>query len=199
VRTRQSVAALIVMAVMAFGSVACASQRDERIQMALSRRFQPSAIEIQDPIHRGMVVRQGQVLTLMAGGISAKPLRVTRPDRHGSIGHVMEFARVDVGTDGRIRAEAGELPVPKGTRIVVLDINVIGDRVHLLAHTADPLVAASRGGPAYGCAEFVYQIPRSVVQGGDPEPLLQLIEQSLEWSPEQRVCAPGDPQLCLEP
>ena len=192
-------AALIVTTAMGFVSLACAAVRDDRIPTALYQRFQPSRIEMQDPAHSGMVVRQGQVLTLMTDGVSAKPFRVTRKDSSAPAVHVMEFARVDVAADGRIRAEAGGLAVPKGTRMVVLDVGVIGERVHLLAHTAEPLAAAPGGAPAYGCIEFVFPIPRTVLQGGDVGPLLRLIEQSLEWSPEQRTCAPDDRQLCVEP
>ncbi|MGH9659678.1 MAG: hypothetical protein ACRD96_14110 [Bryobacteraceae bacterium] len=192
-------AALIVTTAVAFASLACAAGRDDRIQMALFRRFQPSRIEIQDPAHRGMVVRQGKVLTLMGDGVSAKPFRVTRADPASPSVHVMDFARVEVSADGRVRAEAGGLALPKGTRVVVLDVIAKGDRAHLLLHTAEPIAGPSSGEPVYGCTEFVFQIPLTVVRGGDVEPLLQLIERSLEWSPEQRICAPGNAQLCLQP
>ena len=192
-------AALIVTSAMTFGSLACAAEKDDTIQSALSRRFQPSAIEIQDPAHRGMVVRQGKVMTLMVDGVSAKPFRVTRPDPKAPPVHVIDFANVEVSADGRVHSEATGLAVPKGTRMVVLHVGVTGDRVHLQAHTAEPLATAPRGAPVYGCTDFVFRIPRNVLQGGDPEPLLQLIERSLEWSPEQRVCAHADSQLCLEP
>ena len=111
----------------------------------------------------------------------------------------MVFARVDVAADGRFRAEAGGLVLPKGTRVVVLDVIVKGDRAHLLLHTAEPLAGRWPGEPAYGCTELVFQIPLTVVRGGDVQPLLQLIERSLEWSREERICAPGNHQLCLEP
>ena len=111
----------------------------------------------------------------------------------------MDFARVEVSADGHIRGEPTGLAVPKGTRMLVLDIRVTGDRAHLLLHTAEPLPAASRPTPVYGCTEFVFQLPESVLQGRDPGPLLQVIERSLKWSAEQRVCARDDSQLCLEP
>ena len=196
---RRYVAALAGMAALTLGSLACAAEQDNTLQMALYRRFHPSTIEVQDPAHRGMVVRQGKVVTLMADGVSAKPFRVTRSDGKAPPVHVMDFARVEVATDGRIRSEPTGLAVPPGTRMVVLHVGVVGDRVHLQMHTAAPLAAASQGAPAYGCTEFVFEIPRTILQGGPPEPLLQSIERSLEWSPEQRVCTPGDTQLCLEP
>ena len=193
------VAALIMTTAVAFASLACAAGRNDRIQMALFRRFQPSRIEIQDPAHRGTVVRQGKVLTLMSDGVSAKPFRVTRADPASPSVHVMDFARVEVAADGRIRAEAGGLVLPKGTRVVVLDVIVKGDRAHLLLHTAEPIAGPSPGESAYGCTELVFEIPLTVVRGADVEPLLQLIERSLEWSREERICAPGNTELCLEP
>ena len=81
----------------------------------------------------------------------------------------------------------------------VLDVKVRGDRVHLLTHTTEPLTTPERGVLEYGCTEFVFQAPSSPLKGGNAEPLFQLIESWLEWSPDQRMCAPGNPQLCLEP
>lgn len=189
----------VTMIAILFSSVAYGAGRDDSIQMALHRRFQPSAIEVQDPAHRGMIVRQGQVLTLVTDGVPAKPFRVARSSPTSLVTHVMDFARVDVTMDGRIRTEADGLLLPKGTRLVVLDVRVQGDRAHLLTHTAEPLPGPAAAEPTYGCTEFVFQIPQTVMQGGDVEPLLQLIERTLEWSSEQRVCVPGNRELCLEP
>lgn len=89
--------------------------------------------------------------------------------------------------------------MPRGSRVVVLDVKVSGNRVHLLTHTAEPLPTPGHGQPAYGCTAFTFQAPATVLAGGDAEPLLQLIERWLEWSPQERVCSPGIDQLCIEP
>ncbi len=198
-RGSHRVAALIATGAIILSSLACGAGRDDTIQMALYRRFQPSSIEIQDPANRGMIVRYGQVLTLTAEAVPAKPFRVTRAARGSPSSHVMDFARVEATIDGRIRAEASGLVLPKGTRVVVLNVRVEGDRAYLLTHTVEPLPGPSAGESTYGCTEFVFQIPQDVVRGGDIAPLLQSIERSLEWSPEQRICAPDNRQLCLEP
>jgi len=145
------------------------------------------------------VVRKGKVLTVTMDQAPAKPLHVMRSDARSPNVHVMDFARVEMTADGRVHADPAPLVMPKGTRVVVLSVRVIGDRVHLLTHTAGPLPTAARGAPTYGCTEFVFHIPSDVVRGGAIEPLLQVIDRALEWTADERVCAPDDRQLCLEP
>jgi len=197
-RGRDWVGAVTVTAIV-FSSVAYGAGPNDRIQMALHRRFQPSVIEVQDPAHRGMIVRQGQVLTLVTDGVPAKPFRVARSSSTSMVTHVMDFARVDVTMDGRTRTETDGFRLPKDTRLVVLDVRVEGDRAHLLTHTAEPLPGSAAGAATYGCTDFVFQIPQMVLRGGDVEPLIQFIERTLEWSSETRACAPHNRELCLEP
>ena len=195
---RRSACIALLIALAAMASIPRAST-DETLETQLYRRFQPSRIEIRDPSHRGMIVRQGKLLTLVSDAVPAKPFSVTQATPATPSRHVMDFAHVDVKADGSVRAEPGPLVIPRGSRVVVLDVKVAGDRVHLLTHTAEPLPTPWQGQPAYGCTEFTFQVPATVLAKGDAEPLLQLIERWLEWTPEERLCAPGDDQLCLEP
>ena len=191
------IALLIVMASMIAIDRASAG---ETLEMQLYRRFQPSRIEIRDPAHRGMIVRQGKLLTLVGGAVPAKPFHVMQPNPSAPAVHVMDFARVDVKLDGSVHvAEPGSFVIPRGSRVVVLDIKLSGDRVHLLTHTAEPLPTVGPGPSAYGCTEFTFEVPATVLAGGDAEQLVQLIERSLEWSPHERLCAPGHSELCIEP
>ena len=172
---------------------------DETLETQLYRRFQPSRIEIRDPAHRGMITRQGKLLILVGGAVPAKPFRVMQANPAAPVLHVMDFAHVDVKADGRVLAEPGPFVIPRGSRVVVLEVKVSGDRVHLLTHTAEPLPTPGHDQPAYGCTEFTFQVPATVLAGGDAEPLLRLIERWLEWTPQERICAPGIDPLCIEP
>ena len=172
---------------------------DETLETQLYRRFEPSRIEIRDPSHRGEIVRQGKLLILVGDAVPAKPFRVMQANPAAPILHVMDFAHVDVKADGRVLAEPGPFVIPQGSRVVVLEVKVRGDRVHLLTHTAEPLSTPWQGQPAYGCTEFTFQVPATVLAGGDAEPLLRLIERWLEWTPQERLCAPGIDPLCIEP
>ena len=51
----------------------------------------------------------------------------------------------------------------------------------------------------YGCTEFVFELEPEVIRAGRVEPTVERIERWLEWTPEERVCAPGINQLCIEP
>jgi hypothetical protein len=110
----------------------------------------------------------------------------------------MDFALVEVMADGTVAAEWGPLTLNAGTRLVVLELRLEGDRVHLLTHTADPLPDTGAG-PVYGCTEFVFRVEARELSAGTVEPLAERIERSLTWTPFDRVCAPGDTRICLEP
>ena len=169
----------------------------DSIRDALYRRFQPSRIEIANPARRGMVTRYGQLLVLSVEGVPAKPFHVMQAN--SKISHVMDFARIEVKTDGSIQAESGPLQLTKGTSLVVLDVALKGHQVHLLAHTANPVAGPPGGAPVYGCTEFVFDVEPDIVKAGRADVVLARIERWLEWTSEQRVCAPGIDQLCLEP
>jgi len=111
----------------------------------------------------------------------------------------MDFARVDIGADGKMMAEPGALTLRQGTRLVVLDVRITGSEVHLLTHTAEPVTAATGEPPLYGCTEFVFHLDFRAAASGDAGPVIHSIERWLEWTPQERWCSPGSDQLCLEP
>lgn len=165
---RSGVWTLVFLGVMGFALVGLAEDPRDVLRKALYRRYQLSQIEIEETGRRGAVVRKGVLLMLAADVVPAKPFRVIQAGR-GSL-HVMDFARVEIALDGRLQAEAAPLRLAKGTRLVVLEVKVEGDRVHLLTHTADPLPIAWAGAGAYGCTEFVFGFDPSGVAraGGNP-------------------------------
>ena len=188
---------VIVVAVpMVHGSEQHKGSRD--LKRMLEERYRSSRIEISDPRRQGQVTRVGKVLVLAVDAVPAKPFRVMRMDPR-SPRHVMEFARVDIGTDGKITAEPGPLTLRQGTRLVVLDVRITGSEVHLLTHTAEPVTAATGKPLQYGCTEFVFHLDSRLAASGDAGPVVHFIERWLEWTPQDRWCAPGDDQLCLEP
>ena len=173
-----------------------ADARDS-LRDALYRRFQPSRIEVADPARRGMVTRYGQLLVVSVEGVPAKPFHVMQAN--SKVFHVMDFARIEVKTDGSIQAEAGPLTLTKGTSLVVLEVALKGLRVHLLTHTASPVAGPPGGERVYGCTEFVFDVAPDIVKAGRADVVLARIERWLAWTSEQRECAPGIEPLCLEP
>ena len=170
------------------------------ILQELSRRFQPSQIEIQDPERQGAVIRRGRVLVLTGGEVPAKPFRVVQVGRtHKVRQHVMDFARVDIAPSGRLRAEPGPFTLSKGTQLVVLDLKLTGDELHLLAHTADPLGVQPGGDLVYGCTEFVFHLEPATLAGGSVEPIVAAVERWLEGNLVHRTCQQGVREICIEP
>lgn len=129
----------------------------------------------------------------------AKPFRVIQADAHSPRVHVMDFARVDIGAGGALTAEPGPLTLRQGTRLVVLGMKFTGNEVHLLTHTAEPVTGAVGEPPLYGCTEFVFHLDPRLAAAGDAGRVIQAIERVLAWTPQERFCAPGIEQLCLEP
>ena len=168
------------------------------LETTLREKFQPSGIEMQDPARRGAVVRTGKLLTVLVDGIPAKPFRVVQADRTSPAVHVMDFATVEITADARIQAETAPIVLAKGTRVVVLDVRVEGDRVRLLAHTADP-VPVAWGTGVYGCTEFVFRLDRRALEAGTIDRVLAVVGQWLAPTSEERFCAPGVEPLCVEP
>jgi hypothetical protein len=192
----QSLAALLVLSV-----ASPASGQDGRaaLQAALSTRFQPSVIDLQPGKRGGMVTRTGRILILSVDGIPARPFRVFQANPASPPVHVMDFAEMRMGRDGRIVAEPASIHLDRGSRLVVLDVKVEASRVHLLTHTAAPVRVTAAGEPVYGCTEFVFELEAGVIRAGRVEPVVERIERWLDWTAEDRQCAPGDAQLCLEP
>ena len=183
--------------------MAHASEREKGsrdLKRMLEERYRPSRIEINDPTRQGQVTRVGKLLVLAVDAVPAKPFRVLRRDPRSPRAHVMDFARVDIGADGKMMmAEPGALTLRQGTRLVVLDVRITGSEVHLLTHTAEPVTAAPGEPLLYGCTEFVFHLESRVTASRDAGPVIYFIERWLEWTPQERWCAPGDDQLCLEP
>ena len=189
---------VIILAVpMAHASEQQRGSRD--LKRMLEERYRPSRIEINDPARQGQVTRVGKLLVLAVDAVPAKPFRVIRVDPRSPRVHVMDFARVDIGADSNIMAEPGALTLRQGTRLVVLDVRVTGSEVHLLTHTAEPVTAARGEPPVYGCTEFVFHLDSRVAASRDVARVIHTIERWLEWTPQERWCAPGNDQLCLEP
>jgi len=111
----------------------------------------------------------------------------------------MNFARVQIEGNARILSEPASLSLDRGSRLIVLGVEVDASGVHLLTHTADPIRVAGAREPVYGCSEFVFALEPEVTRAGRVEPVVERIERWLTWTPEERICAPGDHQLCLEP
>jgi hypothetical protein len=146
---------------------------------ALKERFRVSRIEVQNRVRQGAVTRQGRLLILLVDGLPAKPFRVIEMGHKFVIReHVMDFARVEISPGGRVETRSAPFTLSKGTRLVVLDLKVREDRVHLLTHTADPLYATPE--QTYGCTEFVFQFEPGLLKAGVVEPILQAIELWLE-------------------
>ena len=194
------VAFFALTAVVAAHPRAAAGDAREAMRQELSRRFQPSQIEIQDPAREGMVKRQGRLLILAGDRAPAKPFRVVEAGRtHTVREHLMDFARIDIGEGGGVRAEPGPLTVPRGTRLVVLDVKLAGDSVRLLTHTAEPLGTQPDGDLVYGCTEFVFHFEPGMLASGAVEPIVGAIERWLEGALALRTCREGVKEICLEP
>ncbi|MGH7553333.1 MAG: hypothetical protein ACREMQ_09960 [Longimicrobiales bacterium] len=191
----RSLAALLVLS-----AASPASGQDGRavVQAALTARFQPSVIDLQPGKRRGTVARTGRIL-ISADSIPAKPFRVFQENPASPPVHVMDFAEVRIGRDGRIIAEPAPMRLGRGSRVVVLDVRVEASRVHLLTHTAEPVRVTAGGEPVYGCTEFVFELESDVIRAGRVEPIVERIERWLDWTAAERLCAPGNNRLCLEP
>jgi hypothetical protein len=87
----------------------------------------------------------------------------------------------------------------QGTRLVVLDVRITGGAVHLLTHTAEPERAADGAPPLYGCTEFIFHLGSRGAAAGDAALVIQMIDRWLEWTPYERLCAPGIDPICVEP
>ena len=133
---------------------------------ALVERFGLSRIEVQNASGEGRVIAKGTVLELRADGISANKLRFVQINTKSPRFHEADYARVAVGTDGRLTANPGALSLTKGTRLAVLDLKVDQDRVRVFTHTLDPVRLAD-GTSAYGCTEFVFAFDPATLNRAD--------------------------------
>jgi hypothetical protein len=145
------------------------------------------------------VTRQGRLIVLAIDGVPAMPFRVTRGGPSSRAVHVMDSAVVEMTATGVEVARPGPLTLHAGTPLVVLDIQVNGDRVHLLTHTADPIRVAPGVSPVSGCTEFVFRIEPQELRTEAFNYLAERIERAVAWTPLERVCTPGVHPLCVEP
>lgn len=127
------------------------------------------------------------------------PFRVVRRGPGAPAIHVMDFAVVEVTVTGTAVAKPGPLTLDAGTRLVVLDVQVKGDRVHLLMHPADPIRDAPGAGPVFGCTEFVFRIEPQELRAEAFDYVAERIERTVAWTPLERVRSPGVDRLCVEP
>lgn len=143
------------------------------LQDELKRLYKPSVVLIENSREDGAVLRQGAVLTVQADGLPANPFgtitpQVNPPQSHlpNFPRHLRNYARVDVGVDGKVTAERGAFTLARGTRLVILDLKVKSDSVALFTHTAQP-VRLPDGRVVYGCTELVFHVDPTIIQRSD--------------------------------
>ena len=152
-----------------------------QVRDALKQRYPLSRIEIQSQPNEGVVIERGAILTLEADSVPAKKLRIIQANTKSPRFHVMDYARVEIGTDGALTAGRGDFAVAKGTRLVVLDLKVAADRVSLFTHTAEP-VGRADGKSVYGCTEFVFRFPGGALERSDLAQVQHVIEHWLPFA-----------------
>lgn len=123
------------------GSGAAWAASTGEIRTAVKDRYRPSRIELQPADQRGVVTKPGTVLVLLADGVPANVLRVSKPERpHPKIQtpprvrHVDNYARVTADANGGLSGGPGELTLASGTRLVLFDVKVQRDKLSLRAH-----------------------------------------------------------------
>jgi hypothetical protein len=150
------------------------------VRDSLEARFQASRVEVQDRASAGRVLTRGAVLILQADHIPAKQFRVFQDmTKSPRLHHLPDYARVELAPDGRLTAAPGDFLLTQGTRLVVLDLKVNADRVHLWTHTLEPGRLAT-GEAVYGCTEFVFLFDAGTLERGDLFAIQSRIEQ---WLP----------------
>ena len=121
----------------------------------LLERFKLSRIDGPSASADGHVTKKGTVLVLEADAIPAKELRFVQANTKSPRFHVADYARVAVDREGQFTVGPGDMVLPRGTRLVILDVKVDADQVRLLTHTLE-LVRLPDGKAVYGCTEFVF-------------------------------------------
>jgi hypothetical protein len=107
------------------------------------------------------VIAKGTVLQLRADGIPANKLRFVQLNTKSPRFHVVDYARVAVGTDGRLTASPGALSLTRGARLAVLDrsagrrderVRLHRGRLQLRSRYAEPSRPDGGGRPDRGVA-----------------------------------------------
>ena len=171
----------LLTAATAFGMSVTIGHAASPTREILAGRFRLSRIEAHNQVEEGQVTRKGTVLLLHADGIPAKKLRFVRANTKSPRFHVPDYARVEVGRDGQLTSSPGDMALPRGTRLVVLDLEVGVDQVRMLTHTLEP-VRLPDGRQRYGCTEFVFAFDPSTLQRAEAESVTSRIDQWLSPS-----------------
>ena len=151
----------------------------DAVRKALRERFRLSRVAVDSKPVEGRVFNPGTILILQADRIPAKQFRVFQDmSKSPRLHHRREYAPVTIAADGRLTAAPADFMLNKGTQLVVLDLHVEADRVHLLTHTLEPVRLAD-GKAGYGCTEFIFPFEAGVLARGDPFAIQDRIEQWL--------------------
>jgi hypothetical protein len=147
------------------------------LREGLAERFRLSRMEIRNAATEGQVIKKGTVLELQADGVPANPMRTVQLNTKSPRFHVPDYARVEVDRDGLTRGR-GVISLPRGTQLVVLDVKVGGDEVHLFTHTLRPVPLAG-GKVGHGCTEFVFAFDPGTLDRADIGTVVGRIDQVL--------------------
>jgi hypothetical protein len=186
----------LLLCLMAAGSVGLYplhAEVPDTVRVALEERFRLSRVAVESEPIEGRVFNPGTILTLQADRVPAKRFRVVwrleplfvvekSPRPKWVRFHVPDYAPVSIAADGLLTAGPGDFSLARGTRLVVLDLQVKADRVHLFTHTLKPVRLADGKG-VYGCTEFVFPFEANVLAQRDPTAILGRIERWLPLAP----------------
>lgn len=161
-------------------SIGGGAEANERANLnaALRQIYTSSTIEVQSSTVEGRIARQGVLLRLEAEGISAKPFRVAQANTKSPRFHVEDYALVKIAQDRLVTIEPGDLSLPRGTKLVVLDVKADRGKVRLRTHTSQPVRRAD-GAAAYGCTEFILALDRAPAGAADTDRAQRSIERWL--------------------
>ena len=171
----------LLVASTAVSASVSAGHAASSLRDALGDRFTLSRIDVGNPSDEGRVVKKGTIVVLQADGVPANALRSVQLNTKSPRFHVRDYARMEVAKDGRVTATPGATSLTKGTRLVVLDLKVSGDRVRLFTHTLEPVRLPS-GKAAHGCTEFVFDFDPATLDRADIGAVAGRIEQWLSTS-----------------
>jgi hypothetical protein len=79
--------------------------------------------------------------------------------------------------------------VGKGTRLVVLDLEITADQVHLFTHTLEPIWQTD-GRASYGCTEFIFLFSADELERADLSAIQRRIEQYLPSASASQSAVP---------
>jgi hypothetical protein len=134
-------ALLLVTPLTAAGVIWAAPVRadiSDTVRIALQDRFRLSRVAVDSELVAGRVFKPSTILILQAAGVPAKKFRAIQHLPKWPRFHVRDYAPVIIDVDGRLKADPGDFTLVRA-RLMVLDLQVKADRVHLLTHTLEPL------------------------------------------------------------